>query len=203
MATIMATPNVMFSTTDPQWPKEIDFRDQWARWRVRKLLAKAYSLASEETTRKLPKEIHDLLPDISSKNIPAQKIPELGEFQPQDTLPSEMKVCIVGAGASGLFTAMILDWLNKKGETGKLRKLNISYDIFEANGEERLGGRLYTYKFPPTTVYKSGKKTEYKPGDHDYYDVGAMRFPDIPIMKRLVTHNAFPSRLTDLIILAH
>lgn len=95
-----------------------------------------------------------------------------------------MKVCIVGAGVAGLFTAMILDWLKEKCKTEeKLSDLNISYDMFEANSEERLGERLYTYKFPSTKDDKSGDH------DHLYYDVGAMRFPEIPIMKRLVTPN--------------
>lgn len=41
--------------------------------------------------------------------------------------------------------------------------------------EERLGGRLYTHYFSEET-----EET------HDYYDVGAMRFPDIPVMKQCV-----------------
>ena len=45
----------------------------------------------------------------------------------------------------------------------------LSYDILEA--DSRVGGRIYTHHF-------SGEK-------HDYYDVGAMRFPRIPgIMDR-------------------
>ena len=54
---------------------------------------------------------------------------------------------------------MILDALNIPG---------LTYEILEA--DKRVGGRVYTHKF-------SGDK-------HDYYDVGAMRFPDIPIMKK-------------------
>lgn len=38
-----------------------------------------------------------------------------------------------------------------------------SYDILEAAGDERLGGRLYTHEFSETP--------------HGYYDVGAMRCP--------------------------
>lgn len=51
--------------------------------------------------------------------------------------------------------------------------LDVEWEILEANGEDRLGGRLYTYKF--------------EDGDaNDYYDVGAMRFPEIDIMERYV-----------------
>ncbi|EOD46897.1 putative l-amino acid oxidase protein [Neofusicoccum parvum UCRNP2] len=60
---------------------------------------------------------------------------------------------------------MILDRLREK-----IDGINISYDILEASGEDRLGGRLYTHHFSE------------KP--NDYYDVGAMRFPDNKIMKR-------------------
>ena len=54
---------------------------------------------------------------------------------------------------------MILDVLNIPG---------LSYEILEA--DNRVGGRVYTHKFSDAP--------------HDYYDVGAMRFPDIPIMAK-------------------
>ena len=81
------------------------------------------------------------------------------------------KVGIIGAGSAGLFVAMIFDYL--KGKYG----LKVDYEILEAHGEDRLGGRLYTYRFPELLGedYNSS---------HDYYDVGAMRFPEIEIMKR-------------------
>ncbi|KAK0672657.1 putative L-amino-acid oxidase precursor [Cercophora samala] len=74
-----------------------------------------------------------------------------------DFVPPAHKVCIVGAGVAGLYIAMILD------------SLNISYDILEAN-PNRVGGRCYTYRFSEEP--------------HDYYDIGAMRYPNIPTMKR-------------------
>lgn len=66
-------------------------------------------------------------------------------------------VGIVGGGMAGLYTAMIL------------KSLGLSYEVLEASG--RPGGRVWTHRFSDA------------PGD--YYDVGAMRFPDIPIMKRV------------------
>lgn len=69
------------------------------------------------------------------------------------------KVCIVGAGVAGLYIAMILD---------SLEIPNLTYDILEANS--RVGGRVYTHHFSEQ--------------QHDYYDIGAMRYPDIPIMSR-------------------
>ncbi len=158
----MATPDVLHM-------RDLPYRDQYARWRVRKTLSKIYNSA--------PNDIPTVpgLPELPKKATP-EDLPKLPEFQPEEKLPAEMKVCIVGAGAAGLFTAMIFDYLRGKSQEGVIPDLNISYDIYEAAGEERLGGRLYTYKFPDTDVYPSGP--------HDYYDVGAMRFPENPIMER-------------------
>lgn len=80
------------------------------------------------------------------------------ESAPVPRLNDGEKVCIVGAGASGLYLAHLLT------------KASIPYDMLEAS--DRVGGRVYTYDFPsdPTTA-------------HNYYDVGAMRIPDVPAMK--------------------
>ena len=63
-------------------------------------------------------------------------------------------------GASGLYTAMILE------------DLGIPYRILEAR--RRVGGRLYTYHFPNDFG-----------APYNYFDVGAMRFPKIPAMNRV------------------
>ncbi|KZP24450.1 FAD/NAD(P)-binding domain-containing protein [Athelia psychrophila] len=75
------------------------------------------------------------------------------------------KVAIIGAGISGLYTAMIL------------QSLDIPHKIIEATN--RTGGRIMTHKFPGDPA---------DPGDPaQYYDVGAMRFPlGLPIMARLL-----------------
>ena len=65
---------------------------------------------------------------------------------------------------------MILDHLNKE------YNLNAKYEILEANTVERLGGRLFSYYFKD----HGGKPL----GPHQYFDVGAMRFPDIKVMER-------------------
>lgn len=69
------------------------------------------------------------------------------------------KVCIVGAGMAGIYTAYLLD------------ALGFSYDILESS--DRAGGRVLTHRFSDVT--------------HDYYDAGAMRFPDNAVMKRFVS----------------
>lgn len=71
-------------------------------------------------------------------------------------LPPHTKVCIVGSGMSGMYSALILD------------HLGVDYDILEANS--RPGGRILTHYFSPQ--------------HHDYYDVGAMRYPFVPPMWR-------------------
>jgi monoamine oxidase len=85
----------------------------------------------------------------------------------KDTIPEEYSigyefkkfpVCIIGAGMAGLYTAMIL------------QDLKIPFEIIEAS--DRVGGRAYTHRFSETTEF------------HDYFDVGAMRFPNNPIMSR-------------------
>lgn len=70
--------------------------------------------------------------------------------------PGVFHVGIFGAGMAGLYTAMILE------------SLGITYEIMEAS--DRIGGRVYTHRFSE--------------GRGDYYDVGAMRFPETPVMKR-------------------
>jgi hypothetical protein len=78
------------------------------------------------------------------------------------------KICIIGAGAAGLYAAMICD------------SLHIDYDILEANS--RIGGRLFTHRFNGNEGLNAEIGT---PARYDYFDVGAMRFPKIPFMDRL------------------
>src|SRR5277367_2982787 len=92
-------------------------------------------------------EHHDVLP--SAPGVP-DKVKDKGPYQG--------RVCIIGAGAAGLYTAMMLKFL---GAT--------NVDILEANN--RVGGRCFTQPLSGGDEY------------HNYYDVGAMRIPDIPWMQ--------------------
>ncbi|KAM0497105.1 hypothetical protein ACHAP8_007004 [Fusarium lateritium] len=78
---------------------------------------------------------------------------------------------IIDAGAAGWFIDMVLDYLNVE-----LRKesvpLAFEYDIHEAVEPDRVGGRFFTYNF-------GGRRNT-----NGYYDVGAVRFPDNPVMRR-------------------
>lgn len=69
-------------------------------------------------------------------------------------------ICIIGAGATGLSVAAMLGYIGFTKVT-----------ILEASS--RNGGRIYTYNF------KLGETC-----NHNYYDVGAMRIPDISTQAR-------------------
>lgn len=65
-------------------------------------------------------------------------------------------VGIVGGGMSGLYASLILE------------DLGLGHEVIEAS--QRVGGRVWSHHFSEK--------------DGDYYEVGAMLFPDIPIMAR-------------------
>ncbi|KAK3356737.1 hypothetical protein B0T25DRAFT_603294 [Lasiosphaeria hispida] len=107
------------------------------------------------------------LPDI------APSVGRHGGDGPANVVGQPNKVAIVGAGVTGLFLGMMLDYLNST-----IPDFNIDYDIFEAGEDTRVGGRLFTYNFP-------SRLPKNPPGPHDYYDVGGMRFPQNPVMQRV------------------
>lgn len=95
--------------------------------------------------------------DVDPRSLPnLQNGEKPHTWPPLEKKPVLFHVGIIGAGMAGLYTAMIL------------KSLNISYEVLEAS--HRIGGRVYTPRFSNN------------PGD--YYDAGAMRFPDNPIMAR-------------------
>ncbi|KAK1962107.1 L-amino acid oxidase [Colletotrichum sublineola] len=85
-----------------------------------------------------------------------------------------LKVGIIGGGAAGLYAAILLD------------SLGIDYDIHEVS--DRIGGRIYTYHFDQETWDKS---TPNDPAYYDYYDVGAMRFPPMAYMDRVIGNKSW------------
>lgn len=144
-------------------------RDQWA-----------YSQVTQGI-RDVLKPVSGLPPslEVPFKHLQEDwKLPEATppEIQKLRKVPPEgFKVCIIGAGAAGLFTGLIFEYL-KSATHGAFE---MKYDILEAAKPERVGGRLYTYNFTPNEPPNPKDQ-------HDYYDVGAMRFPDNPIMERRV-----------------
>ncbi|KAJ6784854.1 hypothetical protein PWT90_10295 [Aphanocladium album] len=95
---------------------------------------------------------------------------DYGNFGRNVSKPNDkLKVGIIGAGAAGLYAAILLD------------SLGIDYEILESS--ERVGGRIFTHRFNQTAWEAS------RPGQpeyYDYYDVGAMRLPGINWMGRVI-----------------
>ena len=73
-----------------------------------------------------------------------------GNFSVNPTPGGNFTVGIIGAGASGLYSAILLE------------SLGIGYEILEA--DIRAGGRIWTYYFDEKTWEGSS------PGDPEYYD---------------------------------
>jgi hypothetical protein len=121
----------------------LTLRAKWARFLVREQLARELNIA------------------MGPGQAPWDRsnLPPRSQVLPGDIAPQQRKLCIVGAGITGLYIALILDTLEIK---------NVSVDFFEAS--DRIGGRCFTYEFSKRP--------------HEYYDVGAMRFPEIDVMAR-------------------
>ncbi|KAL2669809.1 hypothetical protein Neosp_015254 [[Neocosmospora] mangrovei] len=152
--------------------RQLSMKGQWAQRLIRMKLADTINQSRQVIPLPGPGHPHDgfLLPgqppEVTWDNLPQdqwhsdqeQGAAMFSAADVEEQMPPR-KVCIIGAGVAGLYIAMILD---------DLKIPNLKYEILEAN--ERVGGRIYTHHF-------SNKI-------HDYYDVGAMRFPKIPIMDR-------------------
>ncbi|PHH90838.1 hypothetical protein CDD83_2504 [Cordyceps sp. RAO-2017] len=107
--------------------------------------------------------------DLFLKHI-LEHSPDYGNFHNLSSSKGEgLKVGIIGAGAAGLYTALLLE------------SLGVDYEILEAS--ERVGGRIYTHRFDEA-AWRASKPGE--PEYYDYYDVGAMRFPGMKWMDRII-----------------
>jgi len=149
------------------WNSEISIRNQWAREHATRGL-------KELLNKKLARYPIPGFPDHLGHDTPLPSLPRPPSRDDSSSKKiTDAKVAIVGAGAAGLFTGMILDHLNNL-DCLKDKGFHVSYDIFEAADKDRVGGRLFTYNF----------KAQDPQGPHDYYDVGAMRFPENKVMTR-------------------
>ncbi|EQB53899.1 hypothetical protein CGLO_06344 [Colletotrichum gloeosporioides Cg-14] len=150
-------------------PRNDAYKYQWSRYISRELYKEGLRRVERKCfSTNLPID-SSAAKRIAVVSEDVQKEREIGLIPPRH---GHFKVGIVGAGAAGLFTALTLDWINDTIEKYKgVGKLKIDYEILEAATEDRFGGRLYTHRFS-------------KDGTHDYYDVGAMRFPENDVMKR-------------------
>lgn len=74
-------------------------------------------------------------------DIPDHTLSEMKEALHNKNPTPGLPICIIGAGIAGLYTAMILE------------SLGIAYQIVDADTRERVGGRLFTYRFPNSGPY--------------------------------------------------
>lgn len=160
----------------PELPPPLDIRHQYANFHVQQELKQVVRDERLSVGRgALQPSEPGQLPEPIDEDGELPELPDLSEL-PSDLVGQprggEQKVAIVGAGTSGLFLAMMIDYLNEN-----VPNFQLGYDIFEAADSSRVGGRLFTYNFPA----RNGEK----PGQLDYYDVGGMRFPQNPVMQRV------------------
>lgn len=124
------------------------------------------SQAIAETGRQA---IDEFINKYTDPTTPGPKIPETVIIPPTPPPLSPelaaLPVGILGAGAAGLYTALILD------------SLGIKYEIMEASG--RTGGRLFTHRFSKI------------PGEYQYYVSWAAHLIIIPYYTLL---NVFRNR---------
>lgn len=97
------------------------------------------------------------------ENPPSTTLPPPEVAKNLQPPPFKGPICIVGAGAAGLAVAYLLRYADIK-----------EIDIIEAS--DRVGGRVYTYPFAKDAACP-----------HNYYDVGAMRIPDIAAQQTQVS----------------
>ncbi|KAF5230562.1 hypothetical protein FANTH_13781 [Fusarium anthophilum] len=157
--------------------RDISIRDQWAYQNALQAVRDEWNGIVTQVQEEYPSNAADLK-KIPKRAIEAPPPPvpithDLDRTHDHDRDTTIIHVGIIGAGAAGLFAALVLDNLNSKLEMGENRApVKFTYEIHEAAGPERVGGRLYSYNFGGSD------------DTHDYYDVGAMRFPQNPVMQR-------------------
>ncbi|KAF4303777.1 hypothetical protein GTA08_BOTSDO08325 [Botryosphaeria dothidea] len=122
----------MPSRTETPPSPQISCKYQWARQVARNRLEEDFNILNEKVSAEqgagLAKDVAELLGRTQGSKLTGDAPDSAGKF----------KVGIIGAGCSGLFTAMILDHLREK-----IKGIDIDYEILEAAGEERLGAMRF------------------------------------------------------------
>ncbi|KID72227.1 uncharacterized protein G6M90_00g104370 [Metarhizium brunneum] len=192
----------------------LSLRDQWASQHAVRGIKEEFVRLRSDNIRHEPSLPEDpRMFDIEDPYLPpAPKPHDTPKVPPKERLV--IPLGIVGAGVAGLFAAKVLDYLNWKlfhmaaksggSQSGSPTNMDefqrqydlverfpntlcFTYTIHEAAQHDRVGGRLYTHNF-------GGPRKA-----HDYYDVGAMRFPDNPVMARtFALFKTLGMKMTDL-----
>jgi hypothetical protein len=135
---------------------ELSFAAQYARQLIRENISRQLCAFRESHNTELPIHPPGLGGTCSNDTLFGTNRPPEEGAHLDNSIPLDVKFCIIGAGVAGLYIAMIL------------KELGIPFDLVEAS--DRAGGRLYTHKFSEAP--------------HDYYDAGAMRLSENPMMKK-------------------
>jgi hypothetical protein len=172
-------------------------RNKWAKVHANKAILATWNKQVKAYNEKFklgfmlgPMEGRELTP-IDEDDIPLELPPTPDfwkSFEPPArdigaTAPPPLVVCIVGAGPAGLFTGMIFDYIKSK-----VPGFNVEYRILEAAGSG-------PYPQPFSPVQRAGRLFSYSWEKEDtttprlYYDVGAMRYPQNPVMERYVSQS--------------
>ena len=163
-------------------PLDLSWRSSWAHHAIIKQISKSIPLTTDPATNGAT---GPSIGDVGDYSINEDYIRRLDLEIPKSKANHQLKVAIVGAGCAGLFVPMIFNKLSALLEEKQLPHLSVDCEIFEASPEKRLGGRVSTHKFSQCP--------------HDYYDVGAMRFPDVNIMTRYsIRYRSTQLSLTEL-----
>ncbi|KAL8846236.1 MAG: hypothetical protein Q9221_008668 [Calogaya cf. arnoldii] len=144
-------------------PEDLSWSARWSSIAIREQL-----LDIQKAIPVLPNPIQDVGIKERDQLVPIASTLYHDEMQSGTIEGRKYKVGIIGAGCAGLFTGLIFDHLKE------VYGLDVKYEILESNDDKRLGGRLYTHYF-----------NDPKEHPHDYYDVGAMRFPVMKVMSRV------------------
>jgi hypothetical protein len=139
----------------------LSFRERWARRLVQDQVYQELSQnhCAYQSKHDRKKSSESELEHIYTYESTQNRLPSCYRPSQTRTKQQPLHICIVGAGVSGLYIALILD---------SLEIPELTYEILEAS--DRTGGRVKTHYFSDKA--------------DDYFDVGAMRFPEATHMQR-------------------
>ncbi|KAJ5102316.1 hypothetical protein NUU61_004538 [Penicillium alfredii] len=150
--------------------QEISFRDLWARHIVQRgilseIKGKGLQLGGIDWHLPGNTPTSSRYPTLPYLPRPSHTLRSMCRDRANGNGTAPIRLCIIGAGISGLYLAMLLEELGLP---------EVTYEILESS--DRVGGRVFTHRFGP--------------GASDYYDIGAMRFPKSCCVNRTIIEGA-------------
>ena len=122
------------------------FRAEWAKRLVLSRIAEFYNSRPQDDI------VREKLPELGA--VEPGKLPTLPDTKPdREADPTGYKVCIIGAGAAGLFTAMTIDYLNEM-----VPDLNFSYESIGAGLDTPIYQSVCVFTLPTTSTILRGRR---------------------------------------------